>query len=206
MRKRIVKAVNDISLGKKLVIIDGVGYPSVGSICGVCNGTVANICNAYTLIIGKAGLGDCIDSWKLSKTYMDMHYQTRRDADSVGRVIGLLVNRVRPGSEWEKSQKVKLYFDGTYNAGVPCDSELFGFVRERDDLFTVDGGSSVNDSSYVPPGEHNECAIAFRAPKPESLTVDALTDQEKAICSGLVEGFVSDIKLEQLKKIAGFAD
>lgn len=60
------KAVDNISIGKKLVIIDGVGYPSVGSICGVSNADSAKILDSPVLIVSKSGVGDAVDSFNLN--------------------------------------------------------------------------------------------------------------------------------------------
>ena len=59
-------AVENLSKGKKLVIIDGVGYPSVGSICGVSNADSAKILDSPVLIVSKSGVGDAIDSFNLN--------------------------------------------------------------------------------------------------------------------------------------------
>jgi dethiobiotin synthetase len=61
------RAVNEISVGKKVVIVDGVGYPSVGSICGLSNADVAKKLDAPVLLIGRSGVGDAIDSFNLNR-------------------------------------------------------------------------------------------------------------------------------------------
>ena len=62
----IQDAVDTIQTGKKLVIIDGVGYPAVGSICGVSNADVAHALGAPVLLVGKSGVGDAVDSFNLN--------------------------------------------------------------------------------------------------------------------------------------------
>ena len=65
----VSQAVDEISNRKKVVIIDGVGYPAVGSICGTCNASVARASGyiihgekervpAPVVIVGKSGVGD----------------------------------------------------------------------------------------------------------------------------------------------------
>ncbi len=63
----IKNAIKKVSKGKKLVIIDGVGYPAVGSICGISNSDVCKSINAPVLLIGKPGVGDAVDSFNLNK-------------------------------------------------------------------------------------------------------------------------------------------
>jgi hypothetical protein len=62
----VQRAVETISEGKKLVLIDGVGYPSVGSICGVSNADTAAALNSPVLLIGKSGVGDAVDSFNMN--------------------------------------------------------------------------------------------------------------------------------------------
>lgn len=67
---KVGEVVDNLSINKKVVIIDGVGYPAVGSICGSCNATVAKA-SGYkkkknsqsripvpVLLVGKSGVGD----------------------------------------------------------------------------------------------------------------------------------------------------
>ena len=69
--KKSYDAVNRISQGKKLVVIDGVGYPAVGSICGLSNADVAAASKAPVLIIGKSGVGDAVDSYNLNASFFE---------------------------------------------------------------------------------------------------------------------------------------
>jgi len=59
-------AVEKIGNGKKIVLIDGVGYPSVGSICNLSNASIAKALSAPVLLIGKSGVGDAVDSYNLN--------------------------------------------------------------------------------------------------------------------------------------------
>ena len=67
--QKCASAVDTIAQGKKIVIIDGVGYPAVGSICGTDNAQVAKACGYLStsdpperisvpvLLVGKSGVG-----------------------------------------------------------------------------------------------------------------------------------------------------
>jgi BioD-like phosphotransacetylase family protein len=61
-----VAAVDTIQRGKKIVVVDGVGYPAVGSICGISNADVARALGAPVLLVGKSGVGDAVDSFNLN--------------------------------------------------------------------------------------------------------------------------------------------
>lgn len=76
----VSRAVDEIGKGKAVVIIDGVGYPSVGSITGTDNASVA-IASGYSstnslekrppgvLIVGKRGVGDAGESFPVISFY-----------------------------------------------------------------------------------------------------------------------------------------
>ena len=49
--------------GRRLVVVDGVGYPAVGSICGVDNASIASAVGASCVLVGKKGVGDAVDSF-----------------------------------------------------------------------------------------------------------------------------------------------
>jgi len=67
-----IHSVNKIKLNKKFVLIDGVGYPAVGSICGISNADVAKKINAPVLLIGKSGVGDAVDSHNLNSAFFQL--------------------------------------------------------------------------------------------------------------------------------------
>lgn len=65
-------AVDEISQGKSFVLVDGVGYPSVGSICNLSNADVARKLRAPVLLIGKSGVGDAVDSYNLNSAFFEI--------------------------------------------------------------------------------------------------------------------------------------
>ena len=60
MLMKVREAVRAIGKGKWLVLVDGVGYPSVGSICNVSNADVAKALGCPVVLIGKSGVGDAV--------------------------------------------------------------------------------------------------------------------------------------------------
>ena len=78
-------AVDEIAKGKRFVVIDGVGYPGVGSICGCSNATIAYRCKAPVVLVGKRGVGDAVDSFNLNAAFFRQHHVP---------VIGVLYNRL----------------------------------------------------------------------------------------------------------------
>ena len=53
--QKCAAAVESLSAGKRLTVIDGVGYPSVGSIVGCSSADLAVACGAPVLLVGKSG-------------------------------------------------------------------------------------------------------------------------------------------------------
>ncbi len=65
--------VASLAASTSIVLIDGVGYPSVGSICGVSNAVVARRLSSPVLLIGRPGVGDAADSHDLNASYFISH-------------------------------------------------------------------------------------------------------------------------------------
>ena len=77
MLNKVTAAVKELVVGKRVVIIDGVGYPAVGSICGVDNASVALACGYSedralgVILVGPSGVGHAVDSFNLNSNYFD---------------------------------------------------------------------------------------------------------------------------------------
>jgi Mrp family chromosome partitioning ATPase len=133
----------DTTKWKKVLIIDGVGYPAVGSICGTDNADVAHACGyprdhedissssltdsnisrvpASVLIVGKSGIGDAIDSYNLNSNYF---------ASKNVPVLGAIFNRLStdPYNYYNLEQckaSIESYFDQ-----YKQDEKVFGFLPE----------------------------------------------------------------------------
>ena len=84
--KSVKVAVDELRSAYKLVIVDGVGYTSVGSCVGVSNADVAAYLGIPVLVVGRPGVGNAIDSCVLCVEFM---------AARGARVIGAVFNKVR---------------------------------------------------------------------------------------------------------------
>lgn len=71
--QQAVAAVRALQRKHKFVIVDGVGYPAVGSICGVSNAHIASALNAPVFLIGKSGVGDAVDSYNMNAAFFKYH-------------------------------------------------------------------------------------------------------------------------------------
>eukprot|EP01031_Cornospumella_fuschlensis_P034744 gene34744-42070_t len=87
-----------------LTVIDGVGYPSVGSIINLSNRDIAISCRAPLLLVGKSGVGDAIDTFTLNYTYY---------TQAGARVLGGVWNRCEKTGYYSRDEcesAVSLYF------------------------------------------------------------------------------------------------
>lgn len=82
----VIESVREISFGRKWVIVDGVGYPGVGSCCGVSNGAVAAALRLPVLLVCPGGVGDCIDTFETMAATFERHG---------ARVAAAVCNRVQ---------------------------------------------------------------------------------------------------------------
>ena len=81
----ITAAVHRLAQGKRYVLVDGVGYPAVGSVCGVSNAAVARLLNAPVLLVSRPGIGNAIDA----TLYMHAFFLYHQAA-----VLGVLFNKL----------------------------------------------------------------------------------------------------------------
>ncbi|KAL3827441.1 hypothetical protein ACHAXA_003175 [Cyclostephanos tholiformis] len=127
-------AVDEVASNSKVVIIDGVGYPAVGSITGTDNASIAKICGrcftpegstaavrspAPVLLVGKSGVGDAVDSFNINATYF---------AYKNVPVIGAVFNKLSLDGYYSLSNckdAVELYFGQSQP-----DRIAFGFIPE----------------------------------------------------------------------------
>lgn len=81
---KVEQAVDKLAEGKRVVIIDGVGFPAVGSICGTDNASVAKASGypstdsamnhrqpAGAVVVGGPGVGSAVDAFNLNSTYFE---------------------------------------------------------------------------------------------------------------------------------------
>lgn len=70
-RAMIRRRVDALCVGRKFVLIDGVGFPAVGSVVGCDNADVARASRAPVVIVGISGVGSAIDSFSLNASYFE---------------------------------------------------------------------------------------------------------------------------------------
>jgi dethiobiotin synthetase len=156
--RQVVESVDEISIGKKIVLVDGVGYPSVGSIINLSNAAVAKALSAPVLLVGKSGVGDAVDSYNLNATYFASHGV---------KVLGGVFN--------------KFPLEGFYNLGdckaaitsyfdqYQRDHHLYGFIPEVI-ISPHDDNRGTSSNSYA--GIHSMSSSMINGTTPESRSSD----------------------------------
>jgi dethiobiotin synthetase len=85
LKTAVIASILGIGKDKEVVIIDGVGDPSVGSVVGVSNVDVALSLSCCVVFVGKPGIGAAIDNTVLCVSFMQHKGLTN---------IGILYNKI----------------------------------------------------------------------------------------------------------------
>jgi dethiobiotin synthetase len=85
LKADVLTSILGIGKNKELVIIDGVGDPSVGSVVGVSNVDVALSLSCRVVFVGKPGIGAALDNTVLCVSFMQNKGLTN---------IGIIYNKI----------------------------------------------------------------------------------------------------------------
>ncbi len=204
MTDQIIAKRNSQEKCRILFIIDGIGYPAVGSICGINNGTVAKFLNAPVLLISKCcpfySLGNTIDTFERNCIFLD-HYIP---------VLGTIFNKYIPleNREDEKldEHRVALAKD------LKSDVKLY-FEKRRKDKYLygiLDSTVPKQDSKiHVTPSftnltqtlQKDVCIPSYLA-RTEAVSkhpdMYSFTPQEEQFVNHFLNQFHSSIQIEQI--------
>jgi hypothetical protein len=162
--------VDEVGRGKKVVVVDGVGYPAVGSICGVSNAAVARAVQAPVVLVGKRGVGDAVDSFNLNACFFESHGV---------KVIGALFNRL-PADGYYSLENCKASVEEYFHQFQP-DKAVYGFIPEI--VYKEVEDDKADDSA--PCTEPSE-------------TVPRMTGQETLHATQVIDTFYQSVNLEKL--------
>jgi len=113
----VLASIIDIANDKKVVIIDGVGDPSVGSVVGVSNVDVALSLPCHVIFVGKPGIGAALDNTVLCVSFMQQKGLSN---------IGIIYNKI-PLSAFAE---IKKYVTKRLPELLP-NVTLLGFIGEE---------------------------------------------------------------------------
>jgi len=141
------KAVDRVSRGKKVVLVDGVGFPAVGSICGTDNASVLKACGypvsgterepMGVVLIGGSGVGAAVDAFNLNATYF---------SNASVPVLGAIFNKLAPDGFYSLDQcreQVSMYFN-TNEIQQQLGRKAFGFLPVYDGFGRSDALKNVD--------------------------------------------------------------
>ncbi|KAG6617234.1 P-loop containing nucleoside triphosphate hydrolase [Phytophthora cinnamomi] len=163
--------VDELGRGKKVVVVDGVGYPAVGSICGVSNAHVAKTLGTPVVLVGKKGVGDAVDSFNLNAAFFESHGV---------KVLGGIFNRL-PEDGFYSLEHCREHVTAYFEQFQP-DKHVYGFIPEL-----TDGGHSALIAEKT--GEEGQS---------ESAPGVFLTPAEDELAKKVVDAFVQHIDLTKL--------
>lgn len=127
--ERIGAHLDRLAEGRRVLIVDGVGFPSVGSIVGVDNADVAKAALAPVLLVCKSGVGAAVDSFSLNRSYF-----VAKGVPVLGAVFNF--GDLEGFNSWDKcAENIALWFKmggrrERYYGVVPMVEQLDG-LRER---------------------------------------------------------------------------
>lgn len=190
------EAVDTLAAGKKVVIIDGVGYPSVGSITGTDNASVAKACGRLfsvpgsttatpervpvpVLLIGKSGVGDAIDSFNINATYF-----SHRNVP----VLGAIFNKMNLEGFYSLSnckEAIDMYFDK-----FQPDKRAFGYIPQIPELMNArENVASMSEEDQLK--DAIKSADLFVETFTEHVNVDAIVDAARKATLSYVQSTTS---------------
>jgi hypothetical protein len=138
--EKVKAAVDKIAEGVRVCVIDGVGYPAVGSICGIDNGVIARSIGAAVILVAKAGVGDAIDSFNLDANWFISHGVP---------VLGAIYNRFKTSGYYSLKNCCKYlekFFASQRERGRP--HYIYGYIPEL--VKTQDDIASSKDETTSP--------------------------------------------------------
>lgn len=137
------EGVRSVGTGKKIVLVDGVGYPAVGSICGISNADIARALGACpVLLVGRSGVGDAVDSFNLHATFF-RHQGVK--------VLGAVFNRLPLEGFYSLAACREAV--GGYFAKFQFQSKAYGFLPEVASLGKVREEMEAEHAAGQKPGE-----------------------------------------------------
>ena len=163
--------------GRRLVVVDGVGYPGVGSCTGTSNGSVAQLLGAPVLLVSRPGVGNAIDSAVMAREYF---------ARFGAPVLGAVFNKIPRKVSYHTYDKCKEYVTKFFTAEAAAANTSSG---SRGDCNVT--ASKVNFTPYgfvpvITDKDGNEddgggaCAISCALRKPSKTSL-VMTEEVRGV-------------------------
>ena len=197
--RKATEAVDALAVGKKVVIIDGVGYPAVGSITGTDNASVAKACGKKfsvpgsttaterapvpVVLVGKSGVGDAIDSFNINATYFS-HKNVP--------VLGAIFNKMNLEGFYSLGN-CKEAIDMYFNKFQPG-KQAFGYIPQISAMSNV-RENVANMSQDDQLKEAVKSADLFVEKFVEHICVDEIVDAARKATFNYIQSTLSNTKI-----------
>lgn len=141
----LLQTILTIGAGKAVVLIDGIGSPSVGSVVGVSNMDIANLLPCRIIFVGKSGIGAAIDDTVLGVSFIQSKHKQN---------IGLIYNNI-PLTEIADTQRyvskriVQLLPNTTLLGFIACNERLEAFSQESSEKIAAWFDGYVNNGKLL---------------------------------------------------------
>ncbi len=132
LKQEILNDVYAIAQQKTFVIIDGIGYPAVGSIIGVSNVDIAMALDSNVIYIAHPGIGKAIDSTVLNVTFMQ-----NKGMNNIGIIFNQLSSTLTT---------IQPYIDKRLIELLPT-TTLLGFLTKNENLDELVHNQSIDEIS-----------------------------------------------------------
>lgn len=123
VKNNIVTNLLKLSNKYKFVVVDGIGFPGVGSCCGISNVELAHAIDAGVLYIAPAGLGMAIDKMFEHIRFIKMY----------AAVLGIIFNKYNDNYKYsydECKERILQFIKESNDKDINT-LNVYGFVREH---------------------------------------------------------------------------
>eukprot|EP00808_Paulinella_micropora_P022542 g47238.t1 len=182
--EQVRNSVAKIGTGKKIVLVDGVGYPAVGSCANISNAHIAKaLNNSPVLLVGRPGLGDAIDSTNMHRAWFEKHGV---------QVLGACWNKIPIMSTYHPYEECKEYVVKYFKQNAPGFG-CYGHIPSLESL-----------AQENKPAVLESCML--RASKEQLAMKPEHKERCLALLATLKENLLTKQLLADLKKFHGHAD
>ena len=125
----ILQTITTIGTGKAVILIDGIGSPSVGSVVGASNTDIAALLPCRIIFVGKSGIGAAIDDTVLNVSLIQSKHKQN---------VGLIYNKIPPS----ELPAIQHYVSKRIVQLLP-NTTLLGFIAHHDAPFSQASSETI---------------------------------------------------------------
>jgi dethiobiotin synthetase len=189
MLAAVQAACDELGQGRKVVVVDGVGYPAVGSITETSNAAVARALKAPVLLVGKKGVGDAVDSYVLNRAVFDL---------AGVPVLGSVFNRLEDDSSYYSLENCKAAVSSWFEQAAPDGQRAYGFLPQAPAMAAALAAAEAAAGSSGPRPSNAADATAAAAAAGRAAASAGLSVEEDAAVASWVSEFCRRVDVDAL--------